>query len=666
MCGIAGLCNWGEGWKRNIERMNEKMYHRGPDASGLWASEDGAVVLGHRRLSIVDLTPSGAQPMESHNMRYVMAYNGEIYNYRSIRSKLLEEHKVTAFRGTSDTEVLLEAVSVYGLEKTLAMAKGMFAIAVYDKKDRVLYIARDRVGEKPLYYGFTGEDKFVFASDLNSVAALDGFDHPVNTRVLEQYFRYGYIPAPYSIYENIYKLRPGEILEVKYPFRQCHKTTYWSMAETAVRGQEHPFRGSESEAAEELERLLKEAIRGQMVADVPVGAFLSAGIDSSTVVSLMQSLSEKRVRSFTIGMWDEKFNEADVAKQIAGHLGTEHTELYITEKDARDVIPELAEMFGEPFADSSQIPTYLVSKMTREHVTVSLSGDGGDELFCGYNTYGSVDRIWNKTRRLPYGLRKPSGALLGALSAGKRGGAATRARLLGACSIEDMYLRSEIGEGFRIAKKACAKEEAGHRAERIRNADLRAGLTTDAEADLPGRSCPTVMDTYPKGLLAEPQHNLMLMDLLMYHPDDILNKVDRTAMAVSLETRVPMLDRDVVEFAWTLPLSCRKKDGVTKKILRDILYRYVPRELMERPKKGFSIPLEKWLKEPELRKWAESLIDRNTLNRQGLLDVDVVWRIWKDYIERDIWRVQIWYILMFQEWMRHVGRSGQAEPVGEK
>lgn len=623
MCGIAGFCNWGENWQHNIERMNERMYHRGPDASGVWVSEEKEVVFGHRRLSIVDLTPSGAQPMESHNQRYVIAYNGEIYNYQEIRIRLLEEHRVTAFKGTSDTEVLLEAVSAYGLKETLVMAKGMFAIALYDRKKRALYLARDRVGEKPLYYGFVQGNHFVFASDLNSIMALDGFDNPINTGVLGQYFRYGYIPAPYSIYENIYKLEPGKILEIKYPFHAFDKKTYWSMSETAVWGQEHLFRGSEEEAAEELERLLKESIRGQMVADVPVGAFLSAGIDSSTVVALMQSLSDKKVRSFTIGMWDERFNEADVAKKIAAHLGTEHTEWYITEKEARDVIPELAGMFGEPFADSSQIPTYLVSKMTREHVTVSLSGDGGDELFCGYNTYGSVDRIWNKTRQIPYVFRKPASAAFGVMSVGKRGVMATKARLLGARGIEDMYLRSEIGEGFEIAGANC--------------------------------ECPTIMDTYPAGLLAQPQHNLMLMDLLMYHPDDILAKVDRTAMAVSLETRVPMLDRDVVEFAWTLPLSYRKKDGVTKKVLRDVLYRYVPRELMERPKKGFSIPLQKWLKEPELREWAESLIERTALERQGILSADVVWRIWKDYIEKDIWRVQIWYVLMFQEWMMKEG-----------
>lgn len=632
MCGIAGFCNGSEHWKQDIERMNEKMYYRGPDASGIWSNDEHTVVFGHRRLAIVDLTPSGAQPMESHDGRYVIAYNGEIYNYAKIKEKLLRENKVTAFKGTSDTEVLLEAVSAYGLEQTLRMAKGMFAIALYDKEKQMLSLARDRVGEKPLYYGFVADDegreRFVFASDLNSVAALEKFNNPINTAVLENYFRYGYIPAPYSVYENVWKLEPGKILEIKSPFNKYTIKTYWSMQETAVYGQDHLFTGSEEEAAEELERLLKDAIRDQMMADVPVGAFLSAGIDSSTVVALMQSLSRQKVRSFTIGMWDPEFNEAEIAAQTAKILGTEHTELYITEQDAKEVIPKLPGMFGEPFADSSQIPTYLVSMMTREHVTVSLSGDGGDELFCGYGTYRSINRIWDQTRRIPYWIRKPASVLLGAVSAQQHGALATKARLLGAKGIEDMYLRSEIGEGFQIVRRDIRKTEG----------------------------CQTIMDTYPHSLLKEPQHNLMLMDLMMYHPDDILNKVDRTAMSVSLETRVPMLDRDVVEFAWTLPLSYRNGNGVTKKILRDILYRYVPRELMERPKTGFSIPLHKWLKETELRAWAESLIDRNILDRQGILDADVVWRLWTDYVEKDIWRVQIWYILMFQQWMQFSGR----------
>lgn len=623
MCGIAGFCNWGDDWQKNIERMNEQMYHRGPDDCGVWSTEDHRVVFGHRRLSIVDLSSAGAQPMTSHNGRYIIAYNGEIYNCDLIKERLLREHKVTGFRGTSDTEILLESIAAYGLEDTLKLAKGMFAIALYDKQEQVLSLARDRVGEKPLYYGFVRKDKFVFASDLNSIVALDGFDNEINSVVLEDYFRYGYIAAPYSIYRDIAKLEPGKILKIKSPFNKYEISTYWSMKDVALAGQNAPFTGSYEEAVTELERLLRESIRGQMVADVPVGAFLSAGIDSSTVVALMQSQSSRKVKSFTIGMEEEKYNEAVAAGEIARHLGTEHTELYIREKDAKAVIPLLSGMFGEPFADSSQIPTYLVSKMTREHVTVSLSGDGGDELFCGYNTYTSIARIWDKTNKIPCVIRKPASGILGI--AGKLGnaGMATRAKLLGASGIEDMYLRSEIGEGLRIVRKERSSTK-----------------------------CKTVMETYPSGFLKEPQHNLMLMDLLMYHPDDILNKVDRTAMAVSLETRVPMLDRDVVEFAWTLPLSYRKKDGVTKWILRDVLYRYVPKELMERPKKGFSIPLHRWLKEPGLREWAEELLDEATLERQGFLCVGTVRKIWSDYVEKDIWRPQIWYILMFQQWLQ--------------
>ena len=626
MCGIAGLCNWGDGWQQNIERMNEKMYHRGPDASGIWSSDEHTVVFGHRRLSIMDLTPSGAQPMESHNGRYVIAYNGEIYNYQVIRERLIKENRVTAFRGTSDTEVLLEAFSAYGLPDTLNMVKGMFAIALYDKKERTLFLARDRVGEKPLYYGFVGGHRFVFASDLNSVTALDGFDNPVNTRVLENYFRYGYIPAPYSIYEDINKLQPGKYLEIKFPFNKYDIKTYWSMQEAAVYGQQHLFRGSEEDAAEELERLLRESIRGQMVADVPIGAFLSAGIDSSTIVSLMQSLSDRKIRTFTIGMWEKDFNEAEIAKEIASHLGTDHTELYITEQDAKQVIPKLGSMFGEPFADSSQIPTYLVSKMTKEHVTVALSGDGGDELFCGYSTYASIERIWQKTARIPAIIRKPASNAILCSPKGKRGSLATRARLFGAAGVEDMYKRSAIGEGINPISQDILRELS------ISGRD---------------KECLTAMDSYSDGLLEEPLYNLMLMDMLQYHPDDILAKVDRTAMAVSLETRVPMLDKDVVEFAWSLPISYKKQGSITKKILRDILYQYVQKELVERPKTGFAIPLHKWLKQSGLREWAESLIDRNTIKDRALLNPDMVWMMWKDFIEKDIWRQQIWHILMF-------------------
>lgn len=623
MCGIAGFCNFEGDKQSNIERMKRRIYHRGPDAGGSFFSEDGQVVLGHRRLSIIDLSESGSQPMASHSGRYVIAYNGEIYNYKQVRDRLLQDKKVSFFRGTSDTEVLLEALEAYGVKEGISLCKGMFAIALYDKKEQLLYLLRDRIGEKPLYYGRVGES-FVFASDVGAIAELEGFHNPVNRKVLGLYFVHGYIPAPYSIYEDIYKLEPGTILKLRLPFQSLESAeyeTYWSVKETAKKGQENPFKGTREEAADELERLLKEAIAGQMTADVPVGAFLSAGIDSSTIVALMQSLNKGRVKSFTIGMEDQAYNEAVYAGEIARHLGTEHTELYITEEDARAVIPALAGMFGEPFADSSQIPTYLVSRMTREHVTVSLSGDGGDELFCGYTSYESVSRIWNKMKNIPYFIRKPCSELV--LHSPLAGNPVyrTKGTLLGAKGPGRLYEVSY--ETDPLTKKISLSHEY----------------------------CPYKYNEFKEGCLKEVNHNVMLMDMLMYHPDDILVKVDRTAMAVSLETRVPMLDRDVVEFAWSLPIEYKREGKTGKKVLREVLYRYVPREMMERPKKGFSIPIDKWLLKPELREWAESLIDRKLLERQGILDANVVEKIWKDYTDKGIWRIQIWFILMFQAWM---------------
>lgn len=626
MCGIAGFCNFHGSVKmqeENLEKMKQRMLHRGPDAGGSYVSEDGKVALGHRRLSIVDLSEAGLQPMKSHSGRYVMVYNGEIYNYKKLSQKLLEEKKVDRFRGTSDSEVILEAFEAYGVEETIAQCKGMFAIALYDTKEQKLYLLRDRIGEKPLYYGFMG-DTFVFASDVACIAALDGFQNPIQKDVLGIYFIHGYIPAPYSIYENIYKLEPGCILEIKSPFNKYSISTYWSIKEVAQHGQEHLFKGAYEEAVDELERLLKASIQDQMMADVPVGAFLSAGIDSSTVVALMQSLHPDKVKTFTIGMEDEKYNEAVYAKEIAAHLGTEHTELYITEEDAKGVIPKLPFIFGEPFADSSQIPTYLVSKMTREHVTVSLSGDGGDELFCGYNSYASVDRIWGKMKSVPYGIRKLASELVLHSPLSNKEIYRVKGTLLGAKGPSDLYRLSMEREPL-IKDITLSKKEI-----------------------------PYKYTEYDPGFLKETNHNIMLMDMLMYHPDDILVKVDRTAMAVSLETRVPMLDKDVVEFAWTLPVEFERQNGVGKRILRDVLYRYVPKEMMERPKKGFSIPIQKWLKEKELREWAENLIDRKTLCQQGILDPDVVWKMWTDFIEKDEWRIQIWYVLMFQEWMSYV------------
>ena len=629
MCGIAGFCSWGrenpaaaaDSWERNIRKMNDRMKHRGPDASGIWASADASVVLGHRRLAIIDLSETGAQPMISHSGRYVIAFNGEIYNYKEIAQKLLDEKKTEAFRGSSDTEVLLEAAEHYGVKEAVSMCRGMFAIALYDQKEKLLYLVRDRVGEKPLYYGFV-RGSFVFASDLGSIAVLDGFEKQINREVLDIYFTHGYIPAPYSIYRNISKLKPGCILTIRAPFEKegIGIEAYWSMKEAAKKGQSNLFQGSRKEAADELERLLKRSIEGQMTADVPVGAFLSAGIDSSTVVALMQSLHAGKVRSFTIGMEDKKYNEAEAAREIAAHLGTEHTELYITEKDAKAVIPQLAEMFSEPFADSSQIPTYLVSRMTREHVTVSLSGDGGDELFCGYTSYVSTLRAWERIRRVPGFIRYPAGKLLAGLP----------------FRSDDWRIRGKLLQ----ARDACQVYQMSYETNPLNH-----------RIALERGTLPYYYTEYEADYLPEQNHNIMLMDMLMYHPDDILVKVDRTAMAVSLETRVPMLDKDVVEFAWSLPVEYKRSGENGKLVLRDVLYRYVPKEMMDRPKKGFSIPVQKWLKEPSMREWAESLIDRRLLQEQGLLNPDVVWNIWKDFQENGVWRKQIWYILMFQEWM---------------
>lgn len=623
MCGIAGFCSFNGDRQKNIEKMKERMLHRGPDAGGSFFSEDGQVTLGHRRLSIVDLSKTGAQPMTSHSGRYVIAYNGEIYNYKRIAARLLEEKKVASFRGTSDTEVLLEAFEAYGVKEAISLCKGMFAIALYDREENFLYLLRDRVGEKPLYYGQVGES-FAFASDVGCLAVMDGFHNPINTAVLDLYFVHGYIPAPYSIYENIFKLEPGTIAKIKLPFNNFDDveiTSYWSMKETAKKGQADLFKGTEKEAADELERLLKEAVSEQMVADVPVGAFLSAGIDSSTVVALMQSLNNGRVKSFTIGMEEKDYNEAVYAKEIAKHLGTEHTELYITEEDAKAVIPDIPHMFGEPFADSSQIPTYLVSKMTREHVTVSLSGDGGDELFCGYTSYASVERIWNKMKGVSYFIRKPCSELVIHSPLVNKPIFRIKGKLLGAKGPSDLYICSY--ETDPLTRQICL---------------------TDGKLSYK-------YSEYDPGFLAETNHNIMLMDMTMYHPDDILVKVDRTAMAVSLETRVPMLDKDVVEFAFSIPIDYKREGTIGKKVLRDVLYRYVPKEMMERPKKGFSIPIEKWLRQPQLREWAECLIDKKTLKQQGILNADVVWKIWSDFIDKGQWRIQIWYILMFQSWM---------------
>lgn len=626
MCGIAGIVNYKNNPIKNIESMNQRIHRRGPDAGDFWLCEQDKIVLGHRRLAIVDLTESGSQPMVSASERYVMVYNGEIYNALTIRQQMEDTFGAENYRGTSDTEILLKAIEHYGLKEALLKCRGMFALAIYDRQEKILKLARDRMGEKPLYYGWV-KGSFVFSSDIGAIKAVEGFDNRVEERILQGYFINGYIPAPYSIYRDIYKLEQGSILTLQQPFTDFTIEKYYDITQTAVNGQKHLFEGSEKEAVDELEKLLKQVIRGQMMADVPLGAFLSGGIDSTLVVSLMQAVSDIPVRTFTIGFEEEKYNEAVYAKETAKHLGTKHTEMYVSYDDVLGLLPSISETYGEPFADSSQIPTMLVSKMTREHVTVSLSGDAGDEFFCGYNSYKDIRSglqiIQSKVGLIKDPIRYPLGKFL-----------------LGT-KLKEIPLLRKMGNCFTVRTHEDLYRQ-------IIDSDSRIGALFYKNGK---NFYPTPDEQYPDGLLLGAESNLMLMNMKQYLPDDILVKVDRAGMYYSLETRIPLLDADVMQFAWTLPDSYKMQNGITKKPLRELLYRYVPREMMERPKKGFSIPVSLWLKEGKMREWAESILMDGAPLAKEYIQTDTVHDIWKDYIENNNWSSLIWFILMFEQWL---------------
>ncbi len=622
--------------------MTARMKQRGPDGSGEWADEESGVTLGHRRLAILDLSENGVQPMISACGRYVLTYNGEIYNADALRKEVLAYQKKQGegfcFRGTSDTEALLETVALFGIEKALSLAKGMFAFALYDRKEHVLTLARDRVGEKPLYYGFAGGN-FVFASDLAALLAYPEFEARIDRRALHEYMRYGFVPAPYSVYEGIRKLLPGHILTLRQPFSdaQLELHAYWSMAAAAENGRKNPFTGSRQEAADELERLLGEAIRGQMISDVPIGAFLSGGIDSPLIVALMQKQSSTPVRTFTIGFDEKKYNEAEYAKEIAAHLGTEHTELYVTEKELLDVIPGLSRIFGEPFADSSQIPTCLVSRLAKTKVTVSLSGDAGDELFCGYRTYPKIAALAKKLKTVPRGLRACAGAVLEAGFWRGEGSCYRIAESLRAGDIMRLHEAVCYHTDYGAEHLVLFEDAAAQRA--MRKQDF---VGTEGGLRLPEET-----------FFADPKRAMMYKDMVTYHPDDILVKVDRAGMAVSLENRVPMLDRDVVEFAYRLPTAyLYGDDGVSKRILKDILYRHVPKELLDRPKKGFSVPLARWLKTGHTAEWAKELLENNRLAQDGIFDKRVLKNIRARFEKGRANPQIIWEILMAEQWYR--------------
>lgn len=644
MCGIAGaLGAWSEGRGAEaveavLRGMADAIVRRGPDDWGCWHDGGQGIGLAHRRLSILDLSPAGHQPMLSPSGRFVIAFNGEIYNHQDIRHELEGARMTPAWRGHSDTETLLAGIEAWGLEATLRKSIGMFAIALWDRQDNQLMLARDRMGEKPLYYGWQGKT-FLFGSELKALKAHPNFSAPVNRDALCLLLRHNYIPAPYSIYQGIQKLEPGCLLTVSLAQPEPRITKYWDVIEQVLAGHNHPFQGTPEDAVNALERLASDAVRRQMMADVPLGAFLSGGIDSTTVVALMQSQSSRPVKTFTIGFNEDGYNEAEHAKAVAQHLGTEHTELYVTPTQAMEVIPKLPDLYSEPFADSSQIPTLLVSQLAREHVTVSLSGDAGDELFCGYNRYQITSDLWNKLSRVPRPVRNMMATVISSFSPQ---GWDRAARL-----IPGRRRHALIGDKLHKGARVLASRTVDNL-----YLGMVSHLADPATWVINGREPVTQLTGNHAGLAGlNAVERMMALDAASYLPDDILVKVDRAAMGVSLEGRVPFLDHRVVEFAWSLPLEYKLKDGQTKWPLRQVLYRHVPRQLVERPKMGFGIPLHDWLRGP-LKAWAEAALDEKRLREEGYFRPEPIREKWHEHLSgKRNWAYLLWNILMFQAWL---------------
>ncbi len=640
MCGIAGFFDFsGQNTEavlqEQVELMTDAIRHRGPDDSGAWIDPGQGIALGFRRLAILDLSPTGHQPMLSADERYVIIFNGEIYNFADLRSELTSLGY--SFRGTSDTEVMLAGIVQWGVEGAVRRFNGMFSIALWDRQERVLSLIRDRLGIKPLYYGWCNK-VFLFGSELKALRAHPSFNGEIDRDSLTLYMRHNYIPAPHSIYRNIHKLMPGTILSLHTGSSRAEETlfTYWSAREAAENGVQDPFRGTEDEATSGLDTLLRDSVRLRMIADVPLGVFLSGGIDSSVIVAMMQSQSRLPVKTFTIGFHEAEFNEAEHARAIAAHLGTDHTELYVKPEDAQAVIPRLPSLYDEPFADSSQIPTFLVSQLARQQVTVSLSGDGGDELFGGYSRYLRAKRVWSLIGWMPVPFSRAAGGFFFHLSGYDLRRIASPLQLSGMNT--KLYLLGEV-------LKSGSPEGMYRR--------VLSHWSPPDEVVINGHEPPTLLGTlesWPE--FPEYIHRMMYQDLSMYLPDDILVKLDRASMGVSLEGRVPFLDdHRVVEYAWRLPLHLKVRGGTGKYILRKVLYRYVPEELLERPKMGFGVPIDSWLRGP-LRAWAESLLDENRLKQEGYFNPNHIREKWTEHLSGKFnWQNHLWDVLMFQAWL---------------
>ncbi len=658
MCGICGFLDSHASLAEpemlgRVGAMAAAIAHRGPDDAGAWADAPAGLALGHRRLSIIDLSPLGHQPMFSHDGRWAMVYNGEVYNFAELKAALEHDHGAIAWRGHSDSEIILEGFARWGVEACVRRMNGMFAIALWDQRQRRLYLIRDRLGKKPLYYGWMG-GVFLFGSELKALAAHPAFQGRVDRHSLALFLRHNYVPGPYCIYEGLKKLAPGTILSLTAGERGLLPTPkpYWSARHMAEQGQAQPLTQDPAEAAARLQELLLDAVKIRMVADVPLGAFLSGGVDSSLIVACMQAQSSLPVRTFSIGFPEAAYDEAPHAKAVATHLGTRHTELYVTWQEAMQVVPRLAAMYDEPFADSSQIPTYLVSRMARQEVTVALSGDAGDELFGGYDRYFLANRVWRRAGALPSPLKALAGGVIRAASP-----RTWDSLLAAAAPLLPQRLRFKH-PGDHLHELAgmlgAGSPEAFYRG--------LVSLWKDPAALVPGAKEPPTPLSDPAQWpdLPDFRQRMMYLDLVSYLPDDILVKVDRASMAVALEARAPLLDYRVVELAWRLPLALKMQGDIGKWLLRQILYKYVPRELIERPKMGFGLPIDGWLRGP-MRPWAEALLDEGLLRRQGFFDPAPIRRAWREHqAGARAWHYYLWPVLMFQLWLEQY--PGAAAP----
>lgn len=641
MCGIAGYVGpLMPNGTAVLTAMADAIRHRGPDDSGVFLDATLGVGLAHRRLSIVDLSAAGHQPMVSESGRFVIVFNGEIYNYLELRRELSAAEPTLTFRGTSDTEVMLAAFERWGLIRSLEKFNGMFAFALLDKKERRLHLVRDRIGEKPLYYLRTGQ-WLIFGSELKALKKHPAWRGDIDRSALREYLRYAYVGGRASIYANVHKVQPGALVTMNIADASCdlEHNTYWSADDVVMRGQHDPLELTDQDAVTQLTQLLTESVQLRMIADVPLGAFLSGGIDSSTVVAIMQRLSVRPVRTFSIGFEEGRFNEAESAKAVASHVGTEHVEFYVTPRDSLDAIPQMPKIFDEPFADPSQIPTYLVSRLARQHVTVSLSGDGGDELFCGYERYELVRRLSAASSMVPHKLRS-------AVAAAIRTMPIPMWNMLGSALPQRITAGRTGDRMYKLAQR------------------LRSETFTEILDDVLGvwDEPEELLGEVDGGLVRAPRRlpipsvgteyeQMMALDLSTYLPDDILVKLDRASMAVSLESRVPLLDHRLVEFAWRLPMRFKRRDGTAKWLLKQVLYDLVPRDLVDRPKQGFAVPIEHWLR-TELRGWACDTLAPESIKRDGFFDHRVVSRYLEEHFSGlRSWTSQIWAVLMFQSWL---------------